>query len=265
MHQTLEFLLRHGYWVLFGWVLAEQLGAPVPSVPILLAMGALIGLGRTSLGPALGIALLASLVADGAWYLLGRRKGVSVLTLLCRISLEPDSCVSSTRSWFKKLGGWALVVAKFVPGLGTIAPPMAGLSRMPAWLFLSTDGAGALLWAGAYMGLGYIFREQLEDVGQFAFHLGGWLLAVVSVILTVWIGWKYWQRKRFMRSLRIARVTPEEVMERLTDFVILDLRSSTEVEFDGMKLPGALWFDRKDLEQRHEEIPRDRDILLYCT
>jgi membrane protein DedA with SNARE-associated domain len=265
MHETLEFLIRHGYWVLFGWVLAEQLGAPVPSVPILLAMGALIGLGRTSLGPALAVAFFASIVADSAWYILGRQKGSSVLTLLCRISLEPDSCVSSTRLWFKKLGGWALVVAKFVPGLSTIAPPMAGLSRMPAWKFLSTDGAGVILWAGAYMALGYVFREQLEDVGQFAFRLGGWLVAVVSAILAVWIGWKFWQRERFLRSLRIARVTPEEVMERLPDFMILDLRSSTEVEFDGMKLPGALWVDRKELEQRHLEIPRDRDILLYCT
>jgi membrane protein DedA with SNARE-associated domain len=265
MHHTLEFLLRHGYWVLFAWVLAEQLGAPVPSVPILLAMGALIGLGRTALAPAISIAFVAALIADVAWYLLGRRKGASVLTLLCRISLEPDSCVSNTRSWFQKLGGWALVVAKFVPGLSTIAPPMAGLSRMPAWIFLSTDGAGVLLWAGAYMALGYIFREQLEDVGQFAFRLGGWLLAIVSGLLAAWIGWKYWQRERFIRSLRIARVTPEEVMERLADFVILDLRSSTEVEFDGMKLPGALWFDRKDLEHRGAEIPRDRDILLYCT
>jgi membrane protein DedA with SNARE-associated domain len=257
MHQTLEFLLRHGYWVLFTWVLAEQLGAPVPSVPILIAMGAVIGLRRTSFAPAVSIAFVAAIIADAGWYMLGRKKGSSVLTLLCRISLEPDSCVSSTRSWFKKLGGWALVVAKFVPGLG--------LSRMPAWKFLSTDGAGVLLWAGAYMSIGYIFREQLEDVGQFAFRLGGWLLAIVSAALAVWIGRKYWQRKRFMRSLRIARVTPEEVMERLADFVILDLRSSTEVEFDGMKLPGALWFDRLELEHRHEEIPRDRDILLYCT
>jgi membrane protein DedA with SNARE-associated domain len=265
MHETLEFLLRHGYWVLFTWVLAEQLGAPVPSVPILIAMGALIGLGRSALGPALAIAFVASVIADTAWYALGRKKGSSVLTLLCRISLEPDSCVSSTRLWFKKLGGWALVVAKFVPGLSTIAPPMAGLSRMPAWKFLSTDGIGVLLWTGVYMGLGYVFREQLEDVGQLAFRLGGWLLAIVSAILGGWIAWKFWQRKRFMRSLRIARVTPEEVLERLTDFVILDLRSSTEVEFDGMKLPGALWFDRKELEQRHEEIPRDRDVLLYCT
>jgi hypothetical protein len=115
------------------------------------------------------------------------------------------------------------------------------------------------------MSVGYIFREQLEDVGEIAFRLGGWLLAVVCGGLGAWIGWKYWQRRRFMRSLRIARVTPEEVLERLSEFVILDLRSSTEVEFDGMKLPGAIWFDRKDLEQRHAEVPRDRDILLYCT
>src|ERR1700729_4008949 len=130
MHQTLEFLIRHGTWVLFTWVLAEQLGAPLPSVPILLATGALIGLERESFPHAMLTVLIASALADTFWYTLGRHRGDSVLGLLCRISLEPDSCVSNTRDWFRKLGGWALVIAKFVPGLGAIATPMAGLSRM---------------------------------------------------------------------------------------------------------------------------------------
>src|SRR5579862_5825066 len=115
MHQTLEFLIRHGSWVLFTWVLAEQLGAPVPSVPILLATGALIGLGRESFSRSMLIVLASSGLADSMWYVLGRQRGGSVLRLLCRISLEPDSCVSNTRDWFKRLDYWALVIAKFVP------------------------------------------------------------------------------------------------------------------------------------------------------
>ena len=161
MHHPMEFLLRHGYPLLFAMVLAEQLGAPIPSAPILLAMGALIGTGKYTLdGGALAFRCRV-LPADSAWYGLGRKRGTSVLKWLCRISLEPDSCVSSTRYWFKRLGGWALVIAKFVPGLGTVAPPMAGLSKMPWWKFLGADGLGGFLWAGAFlMCLGHIFRPS---------------------------------------------------------------------------------------------------------
>ena len=162
MHQTLDFLIRHGSWVLFTWVLAEQLGAPVPSVPILLATGALIGLGRESFWHSILIVLTACGLTDSFWYVLGRRRGGSVLRLLCRISLEPDSCVSNSRDWFKRLDGWALVIAKFVPGLGAIAAPMAGLSRMQIGRFLAADAAGVLLWSGTYLGVGDLFREQLE-------------------------------------------------------------------------------------------------------
>ena len=123
----MEFLLRHGYPLLFALVLAEQLGAPIPSTPVLLAMGALIGTGKYSWAGALSLSVVASMAADSAWYGLGRKQGTLRSKWLCRISLEPDSCVSSTRYWFKRLGGWALVIAKFVPGLSTVAPPMAGL------------------------------------------------------------------------------------------------------------------------------------------
>jgi membrane protein DedA with SNARE-associated domain len=265
MHQTLEFLIHHGSWVLFTWVLAEQLGAPVPSVPILLATGALIGLERESFPHSMFVVLLASGLADSFWYTLGRRRGDSILSLLCRISLEPDSCVSTTRDWFKKLGSWSLVIAKFVPGLGAIAAPMAGLSRMRVYIFLIADSAGVLLWSGVYLGLGYIFREQLETVAARVLNVGGRFFAVVATSAALWIAWKYWKRRRFLRSLRIARVAPAEVYANLTSFAILDLRSATEMELDGMRLPGAIWFDRHELAARHLEIPRDRDIVLYCT
>lgn len=265
MHQSMEFLLRHGYPLLFAMVLAEQLGAPIPAMPVLLAMGALIGTGKYSWAGALSLSVAAALAADGAWYLLGRRKGSPVLKWLCRISLEPDSCVSSTRYWFKRLGGWALVIAKFVPGLSTVAPPMAGLSRMPWWKFLGADGLGGFLWAAVFLGLGHVFRAQLEDVAAYAARLGGWLIVVLGAALAGWIGWKYFQRRKFIRSLRVARIQPEDLKQRLNEVVILDLRTAEEFASEGAKIPGALWFDRKELETRHVEIPRDRDVILYCT
>lgn len=265
MHQTLEFLVRHGYGVLFAWVFAEQAGIPIPSIPILLAMGALIGFGRASFAEAILLTLSAALIADSGWYGLGRFKGHSVLKLLCRISLEPDSCVSTTRYWFKKLGAWSLVISKFVPGLSAVATPMAGLSRMNHWRFLAADGAGILLWASTLMGAGYLFRDQLEDTAGMAVRLGTWLAVIIVSCLALWIGAKFYQRRRFMKSLRVARITPEEVLNRLADLIILDLRAPAEVDWDGMKLPGALWFDRAELETRAARIPRDRDVVLYCT
>lgn len=265
MHHPMEILLRHGYLLLFAVVLAEQLGAPIPAMPVLLAMGALIGSGKYSWAGALWLSVAAATAADGAWYLIGRRKGSSVLKLLCRISLEPDSCVSSTRYWFKKLGGWALVIAKFVPGLSTVSPPMAGLSRMPWWRFLGADGLGALLWSGAFLGLGFVFRAQLDMVGDYAARLGGRLILVLAGGLALWIAFKYYQRWRFIKSLRVARILPEDLKHRLDEVVIIDLRTADEFQSEGLKIPGALWFDRKALEEKNAEIPRDRDVILYCT
>ena len=265
MHHDLEFLIRHGASLLFAVVLAEQLGLPIPAVPVLLGMGALTGEGRYPFAEVAALALSASVAADTAWYAIGQRQGPSVLKLLCRVSLEPDSCVSGTRFWFRRLGAWVLVIAKFFPGLSTIAPPMAGLSRMPWWKFLIADTAGSALWAGVFLGFGFAFRSQLEQVGDRLARLGGGLVLFVSGLLALWIAYKYWQRRRFMRSLRMARLTPKELKDRAGEFLILDLRTPDEVAWDGKKLPGAIWMDRRELVERNQEIPRDREVALYCS
>src|SRR2546425_846428 len=148
MNETIQFLLRHGYSVVFGFVFAEQLGLPIPAIPVLLAMGALVGAGRLSFLPALAAAVVASVAADAVWYWLGRKRGYAVLNLLCRIALEPDSCVRRTENVFSRFGPGTLFFAKFIPGLSTAAPPLAGLFRMRAVRFLLNDAAGAALWAG---------------------------------------------------------------------------------------------------------------------
>jgi membrane protein DedA with SNARE-associated domain len=262
MHHLLDFLVQHGYAVVFAVVLAEQSGLPIPAIPVFLAMGALAGPGGYSFGISAGTALMAALLADSAWYLVGRKKGSSVLKLLCRISLEPDSCVSTTRYWFRRLGGWSLVIAKFFPGLSTVAAPMAGLSRMPWWKFAGADGLGAIMWASSYMGLGFVFRTQLEDVAALVFRMGSGLAILIGGALALWIAGKYWKRRRFIRSLIVARISPEELKRRLDEVVVIDLRVAEEVED---KLPGAIWFNRRELEQQARQIPRDRDVVLYCS
>src|SRR5882762_7494596 len=162
MSDTLQSLVQYGYLLLFAFVLAEQIGLPVPAVPVLLGVGALAGAGRMSLLPAFGAALAASLPPDLVWYELGRRRGSRVLSLLCRISLEPDSCVRRTENLFMRRGRKTLLIAKFLPGLSTVAPPLAGMVGITRFQFIALDVAAALLWSGAWMSLGYVFSDALE-------------------------------------------------------------------------------------------------------
>lgn len=268
MHAVLEFLLKYGYWILFLNVFAEQIGVPVPCVPVLLAMGALSGLGDFSLGVALLLSVCATTLSDLIWYRLGRTRGHSILNLLCRISLEPDSCVSGTKQMFAKYEAYALLFAKFVPGLGATAPPLAGLTRMPLRRFVIADTIGSIVWAGAYLSAGYVFRNQLERAAESAGRLGMGLLAILLTALVAYVGWKYYQRQRFIRGLRVARVDPKELLKMLDDhdgIAIVDLRNALELEYEGVKLPGAIHIDLQDLATRHQEIPRDKEIILYCS
>jgi len=268
MPDTLQFLTQHGYAVLFACVFAEQIGLPIPAIPILLAAGALAGAGEMHLGLALLLAIVTAVVTDWIWYVVGQRRGVKVLQLLCRISLEPDSCVRQTEGAFAKYGARSLLVAKFVPGFSTAAPPLAGVFRMRLSRFLVFDALGALLWAGSFLALGWMFSDELEKLAQSASRLGGWLLALIVAAFAGYVAYKYWQRQRFIRSLRIARITPDDV-KRMIDGgenpVIIDLRHSIDFEADPEMIPSAARFTAEDLERTHEGIPRDRDIVLYCT
>ena len=268
MNETFQFVMRHGYSVLFVWVFAEQIGLPIPAIPVLLAAGALAGSGQIHLGMALALGVLASSAADTIWYEIGRRRGAKVLNFLCRISLEPDSCVRRTEGVFARHGAKSLLVAKFVPGLNTAAPPLAGVFRMRFLRFLLFDAAGAALWAGGFIALGYVFSNQIERLAEHAAELGGWLLVVAVGGLGGYIGFKYWQRQRFIRSLRIARITPQELKQLMDSGetpMIVDLRHSMDFEAEPELIPGAVHLDQEDLEAAHDAIPRDRDIVLYCT
>jgi membrane protein DedA with SNARE-associated domain len=269
LKHTLEFLLRHGYAVLFASVLIEQLGLPVPSVPILLAVGALAGHGDFSFALALLTAVVACLIADNVWYWMGVYRGASILNLLCKISLEPDSCVRNTENMFLKYGPRGLLFSKFVPGLSTAACPLAGMFRMELWKFCLFDGLGSLIWAGSYSVLGYVFRNQLEELADKMLGMGSWLLALVITAVASWILWKYLMRRRFYNELRISRITPPELYELIESgapLTLVDVRSAIEWTLAGAaKLPGALHMSFEELDGRLTEIPLDRDVILYCT
>lgn len=268
MDKTINFLVQHGYAILAIWVFAEQFGFPISSIPLLLAGGALAAAGKLGLAGVLLFPIAGSLVADSVWYEIGRRKGSKVLNVLCRISLEPNSCVRNTENLFARRGANALVVAKFIPGLSVVAPPLAGMFGMRVARFLMFDGAGALAYIGTFVALGFAFSRQLHQVAQIALGLGAWLLVLLAAALILYVAGKYAQRRRFLRKLRINRITPEELRVKLEageDIAIVDLRHIIDFESDPYTIPGALLLPSEDFEKRYKEIPRDRELILFCT
>jgi membrane protein DedA with SNARE-associated domain len=263
-----DFALRHGEALIFVYVLADQLGVPVPAVPALLAMGALAAVGKINGGLALALSVVASLLADLVWYALGRARGPHVLRLLCTISLEPDSCVRRTENVFLRYGVRALIFAKFVPGLSTVAPPLAGIVGVGVPRFVAYSGLAGLLWAGGWGGVGYLAGDALERVvaqsgrvGTLAAIAAG--AGVLGYLLVKWI-----QRRRFLRGLEIARVAADELardLESGTPVLVVDLRSELDVAAEPYVIPGALRIADEALERRHAEIPRDRDVIVYCS
>jgi membrane protein DedA with SNARE-associated domain len=263
---TLDFVVRHGYALLFFWILAEQGALPLPSAPLLLACGALAKDGRLALHWIFLTGMAACLLADNVWFMLGRRRGAKVLRFICRVALEPDSCVRQTETAFLRYGSRSLLVAKFVPGLNAVSAPLAAISGVRWGRFLLFDTLGALIWIGAYTGLGYVFSGELDRVGDYAARMGSWVGVLAVGLLAAWIGWKFAQRRRFLKKLAVARIAPEELRRKLEageDLVVVDVRSALESEADSV--PGALRIPLEDLETRHGEIPRDRDIILFCS
>jgi membrane protein DedA with SNARE-associated domain/rhodanese-related sulfurtransferase len=265
---AVDSLVRYGYLVIFGAVFAEQIGLPFPSEPFLLAGGGLAGSGRLSLVLAVGLAALASLIGDTFWYWLGRSRGPRVMSWLCRMSLEPDSCVRRTQGIFDRYGAKSLVVAKFVPGLSTIAPPLAGVVQMPLRHFVAFSALAGVFWAGAYLVLGWLFSAQLEMVAAVLDELGSWTFALLAVAIGGYVGRKYVSRRRFLKKINVARITPEELKTKLDsgeDMIVVDVRDRVDFQAEPAIIPGALHMTVDELDARHQEIPRERDIVLYCT
>lgn len=254
--------------MLFAVVFLEQVGLPIPAIPLLIAAGALVAAGKMSLITALLVPVAASIPPDLAWYYLGRTKGGRVLGLLCRMSLEPDSCVRSTENLFRQQGPRALLLAKFVPGFSTVAPPLAGIVGMSPATFLLYDIAGAVIWVAVSDGVGALFSSQLEQLAALFDQAGGVLLGLLVVGLASFIGSKYYHRQKFMRDLRMAKISVDELKQRLDagePITVVDVRHPLSLELDPEIIPGAMNFLLEEIEHRHHESPRDRDIVLYCT
>jgi membrane protein DedA with SNARE-associated domain/rhodanese-related sulfurtransferase len=267
--ETLADFVRYGYVALPLWVFAEQIGVPIPAAPILLAAGTIASTGRMNLFFLTALALAGALTADLIWYRAGYAHGSRALGRLCRVCLEPDSCVRRVKNLLEKHGLRSLLVAKFVPGLNAMAAPVAGTIRMPWWQFVAVDSLGIIIWASTFELLGLVFSKQLERLVVYAWRMSAFFLVVLVIAaLTAWLVRKYARRQRFLRDLRMARISPEELMQKLDrhePVTVIDLRHSLDFLPEPYTIPGALRIPMEDLDKRNREIPRQQEVVLYCT
>jgi len=261
-------ITQYGLALVFANVLLEQIGVPIPAVPTLIVAGALAAEGEFSAWAIFGVAFVACTLGDALWYSAGRRYGRRVMKLLCRVSLSPDSCVRQTEVRFERWGGLTLVLSKFVPGLSTIAPPLAGAMRLGWPSFLLLNGVGVVIWAGAAIGAGMVFHPQISDLIVRLEGLGTLAIEAIGALLGGYIAFKWWERRRFYKMLRIARVGVDELRALMNGGkrpVVVDVRSPVIRDLDPRFIPGALAMDIAEVERRLEQLPADREIIFYCT
>ena len=257
-----------GLSVVFLNVLCDQAGLPVPAVPTLVVAGAMAADGRLPAGAVFAVAVAACLIGDCAWYLAGRSFGGRVMNLLCRVSLTPDTCVNQTQTSFERWGAKVLLVAKFVPGLALVAPPLAGATGMGAPRFIAYSTLGAALWVGVALLGGVLLKPQIEQLLPHVAALGGAAIALILVLLLGYIAYKWWERYRFFRALSMARITAAELYASMSAGaapVVLDVRSATAQGLQSRRIPGALHLPLREVGQQLGSLPRDRDIVLYCA
>ncbi len=268
MEQMTGLLTQHGLALVFLNVFLTQAGAPVPAVPIMIVAGALSASGNFSPGAVVAMAVIASLLGDAIWYAGGRLYGHRVLKTLCRISIEPDSCVKQTEGIFERWGALSLLVAKFVPGFSTVAPPLAGAMRLGAVRFVLYSAAGAALWAGVAVAAGVVFAREVDWLLVWLTDMGGKAALVVGGAFALFICYKWWERRRFIRKLRMARISPDELYGLLHQGaapVILDVRSRGAREIDPRRIPGSRPVDLAAPERELAGVPPEYEVVVYCT
>ncbi|MFC5476260.1 DedA family protein/thiosulfate sulfurtransferase GlpE [Paraherbaspirillum soli] len=271
MQNLIVLIAQYGLLLVFANVLVEQLGLPLPAVPTMIVAGALAADGKLSLSAVFAVSLAACIIGDAVWYWAGRRFGNRVLRLLCRVSLSPNSCVMQAQVSFRRWGGSLLMAAKFVPGLSTMAPPMAGAMKLGWPSFLFFDSVGAIVWIGAAVGAGRLFHAKIEYLFARLESMGTIAIMLLAGLLALYIGLKWWQRRHLVNTLRMARISVDELqhlMKSGDNPVIVDVRSAVGRQLEPRRIPGALPVDLGRMDELNAYIghlPSDREIILYCT
>ncbi|UGB38596.1 DedA family protein/thiosulfate sulfurtransferase GlpE [Frateuria soli] len=267
-HQIVALIAQYGLLLVFLNVLVAQAGLPLPAVPTLVVAGTLAAVGKLPLWGVLMAALAACLISDFAWYAAGRRYGAGVMRTLCRVSLSPDSCVRQSELRFQRWRAPVLLVAKFVPGLSTVAPPLVGAMGLKPRLFLLFDAFGSLLWAGTAAALGFVFADELERVLGMFEGTGTLAAGLLVVLLAAYILLKWSQRRRLLVALGMARIEVDELAQALRSErppLVLDVRAAGSRGLDDRSIPGAIVFDPSALDTVLAGVPHERELVLYCN
>jgi membrane protein DedA with SNARE-associated domain/rhodanese-related sulfurtransferase len=263
-----ELIAQYGLELIFLNVLAERVGLPLPAMPTLILGGALAAVGQLSAIDVFLAAFVACVIGDTLWYAAGVIYGRRVISLLCRISVSPDSCVRQTETRFTQWGRLTLVCAKFVPGLSTVVRPLAGTIHLGWWRFELYNGIGAALWVGVSVAAGWIFHDELNQLIGWLRDFGIIAFGIIAGLAAGFVAAKWWQRRRFAKMLRVARITVDELqklMGREPPPVIVDLRSPMMREQDGRHIPGARIVRLDEVPTRIHEFPLDREVVFYCS
>jgi membrane protein DedA with SNARE-associated domain/rhodanese-related sulfurtransferase len=267
MEHLIALVQQYGLGLVFINVLALQAGLPLPAYPVLIVAGAYAAMGGSPVWQLVSVGIAAALVADTGWYAAGRNFGMRILSLLCRMSLSQDTCVRQTESIFQRFGPSSMLFAKFVPGFASVATALAGALRLNYLKFLLFDAGGAALWVGVAVTLGYVFSDAIEDVMKTLTSLGRYGVMIVVAGFVAWIAFKWWSRYRFIKQLRMDRVSVDELremMEKNAVQALVDVRSAITQEATG-KIPGALAIDMKNIAAGFEGVPVDGEVVVYCA
>lgn len=272
MELILDLIREYGFGIVFLNVFVEQLGAPIPAYPVLVVAGAIEGTSWQRLALLTAVAVAAALVADVLWYHAGKAYGHRVLGQICRISLSPDACIRQTESVYGRWGPKSLLVAKFVPGFASIASALAGVVGTPLRTFVLFDMLGAMVWVGSAAFLGSLFSSTVQDLLEVLATLGKWGLLLVLAVFSVFVARKWWQRQRVVRSLRMPRISVQELERLWTQGrmpTVIDVREPAL--FDLGHIPGArIWQQQppRGGEPAYARfLPRDahpHGVVLYC-
>jgi membrane protein DedA with SNARE-associated domain len=268
MEELTGLLVQHGLALVFVNVLLTQAGVPLPAVPTLIVAGAFVAQGQIALLPLVAVSVSASLLGDIPWYFAGRRYGYRILRTLCRISIEPDSCVKQTETIFERWGPPSLMVAKYIPGFSTIAPPLAGTMRLGLPAFLAYSAVAVLLWMAAPLLAGFIFHAEVELALEWLEKMGGGALAVLAAVALLYTGGKFLQRYLLIRLLRMVRISVGELRDLLRQGakpIVLDVRSAAARKLDPRRIPGAIFVDLAAPESTFPAVAPDRDVIVYCS
>jgi membrane protein DedA with SNARE-associated domain len=263
-----ELLTRHGLTIVFVSVALRQLGVPLPAWPLLVVAGALMADGTLHPASLAAVVIVGSLLGDTPWYFAGRHYGHRVLRTVCRVALEPDTCVKHTENTFARWGAASLMIAKYVPGFSTVAPPLAGAMRLALWRFLVFSAIAAILWGAPPIAGGAYFRAEVEWLIASMDELGGGAALLIAAVAALYVGAKGLERFLLIRLLRSVRVTPEELHQALQGEqrpVVLDARAPIARELSPARIPGAIVVDLATAEGAVAGVAHDRDVVVYCS